>query len=144
MLDRMTPVAIGCTAMALAALVSNFVMVGMRWATLPDQVPRHFGLSGRPDAWGGKRIIWTYPVMSLAMFLVVGGVYVMETLVGNMALSPKDAEIVAVIAAYLAVVMLIITLRTFAVAEKPADGLGRMFVPVLMLGVIVIVLRYRG
>lgn len=35
---------------------------------LPETIPRHFGADGKPDAFSGKGIIWTLPVIGLAMY----------------------------------------------------------------------------
>lgn len=37
----------------LGILFSAFVLL-QAWSDLPDRVPRHFGVSGEPDAWGSK------------------------------------------------------------------------------------------
>ena len=35
---------------------------------LPETIPRHFGADGKPDAFSGKEIIWTLPVIGFAMY----------------------------------------------------------------------------
>jgi uncharacterized membrane protein len=35
---------------------------------LPETIPRHFGADGKPDAFSGKGIIWTLPVIGFAMY----------------------------------------------------------------------------
>ena len=39
------------------------------WDTLPEQIPTHFGISGRPDRWGGRWQAWLLPVVSLAVYV---------------------------------------------------------------------------
>ena len=36
---------------------------------LPAKIPIHFGISGQPDNYGGKALIWLLPVISLFFYL---------------------------------------------------------------------------
>ncbi|MFB2895230.1 DUF1648 domain-containing protein [Aerosakkonemataceae cyanobacterium BLCC-F50] len=40
------------------------------WFILPDVIPIHFNLSGQPNGWGSKAIIWLFP--ALAIIISVG------------------------------------------------------------------------
>src|SRR4030042_6341869 len=35
---------------------------------LPDEIPRHFNLSGEPDAFTGKEIIWLSPLLGMILW----------------------------------------------------------------------------
>lgn len=50
---------LGATALLLAS-----VFMAVRWPMIPQQIPRHFDLSGQADAWGSKS--------SLIVLLVAG------------------------------------------------------------------------
>ena len=48
------------------------------WDTLPDEIPTHFGITGRPDRWGGRWQAWLLPVVSLAVYVflsVISGMW---------------------------------------------------------------------
>lgn len=45
-------------------------LVWTHYARLPDEIPVHFGLTGRPDRWGPRRMIWLVPAVSAAMYLM--------------------------------------------------------------------------
>lgn len=49
---------------ALAAILYPLT----QWASLPGQIPCHYGLSGRPDRWGGR---WTL----VLMIVMTAGLY---------------------------------------------------------------------
>ncbi len=39
------------------------------WQSLPDQVPKHFGLVGQADAWGAKVWVLTLPMLSVLLYV---------------------------------------------------------------------------
>lgn len=45
----------------ILAIAASFVLVGINYAQLPDEIPVHFDLSGHPNSWGPKIIIWVLP-----------------------------------------------------------------------------------
>lgn len=53
-------------------LVSIFAMSVFFWNQLPARIPVHFGLSGAPDSWAPKSIIYIFliPMILLIMLLV--------------------------------------------------------------------------
>src|SRR6266545_2980313 len=51
---------------AVLGLVGAWVVVAVSWGSLPDHVPQHFGLTGRPDAWGGRGAILIGPSVATA------------------------------------------------------------------------------
>jgi hypothetical protein len=105
-------------------------------------VPRHYGLTGKPDAWGRKGVIWGYPAISLIMFTLVWGVFLHERSKPGSTLGPHDTELMALMSGYVSLIMLIITIRTFAVAEERAEGLGWWLAPALAAGIVIMVARY--
>jgi hypothetical protein len=56
--------------LALLAAVAPFLIVVQAWGSLPQQVPTHFGITGRPDRWGGRWQIWILPVLAPVMYCV--------------------------------------------------------------------------
>lgn len=53
-------------------LVSIFAMSVFFWNQLPAQIPVHFGLSGTPDSWAPKSVVYIFliPMILLVMLLV--------------------------------------------------------------------------
>lgn len=50
--------------------VGMIVCVGIvvqAWEALPERIPIHFGISGRPDGWGSKEAIALLPVVGLVL-----------------------------------------------------------------------------
>ncbi|MFI5273957.1 MAG: DUF1648 domain-containing protein [Ktedonobacterales bacterium] len=41
------------------------------WSTLPATVPAHFGISGRPDAYGGKTTLLLMPAIALVLTVLL-------------------------------------------------------------------------
>lgn len=54
---------------ALVAAILPLLIVLRAWDTLPEQIPAHFGITGRPDRWGGRWQAWLLPVVSLAVYV---------------------------------------------------------------------------
>ncbi|WP_109486581.1 DUF1648 domain-containing protein [Occallatibacter savannae] len=38
---------------------------------LPDRVPTHFDITGRPNAWGSPGVLWILPVVGLGLYLLM-------------------------------------------------------------------------
>ncbi len=56
-------------ALCLLALIGMGVLVVRSWATLPQQVPYHFDISGRPDRYGRRHSVFILPAVSLVMYI---------------------------------------------------------------------------
>ena len=55
----------------ITGLVALFLMIILPLVymnELPDEVPRHFNLSGEPDAFTGKEIIWLNPLLGMILW----------------------------------------------------------------------------
>ncbi len=53
-------------------LVGLLILIGLpviHYSTLPDTIPVHFGLSGKPDGFGSKALIWTLPIIGALIFI---------------------------------------------------------------------------
>ena len=49
------------------------LLVG-NYASLPNKVPSHFGITGCPNAWGTKAFLWIFPVMGVFMYVMLTGI----------------------------------------------------------------------
>jgi len=110
----------------LGALVLVWIVVALVWRVLPTQVPVHFGLDGRPDAWGAQKFILVLPALALLTFLTR---------------APKSVPIVAqVFSAVLRAIILVgfawSTIGGVRIARGKADGLGEWFAPCLFLSIV--------
>ena len=54
---------------SLIAVIVSFTLVNRAYSELPDRIPIHFGITGRPDSWGSKRWTWIVPVLSAIMWV---------------------------------------------------------------------------
>ncbi len=79
----LAPVATTGAALPVTALVTGAVLgllaIGYAWMhypDLPDTVPTHFGISGKPDAWRRKSFstVMLLPLMSLVLGIALGGI----------------------------------------------------------------------
>jgi uncharacterized membrane protein len=60
---------ISLIGLALCVLIPKLV-----WQTLPDRVPRHFGFSGKPDAWDGKGDLLSFAGISVLFYGILTAV----------------------------------------------------------------------
>ena len=140
----MTPIALACAGIALAAVLVNFVFVMTRISNMPDRVPVHFNIMGRPDRWAGKNFSWMYPIASFLLLAAIASI------ISNILRRPgsidsmaMDVELTSMIGAFVSLMMLAITLLMVAVARKKRQGLGRGFIPAVLVGVLLIILRHH-
>ncbi len=56
---------------AIAGLVATLAIAVRAWSVLPDIIPVHFGLDGRPNVWGSKSIVWMLPVLGLLNYIAL-------------------------------------------------------------------------
>jgi hypothetical protein len=54
-----------------SAVVFMCLIVGVSWHGLPEQVPSHFGISGRPDAWSERPTLLILPVVGIVFWIAL-------------------------------------------------------------------------
>ena len=59
---------------SLAAVAAGWFLVWSWWPEIPNEVPRHFGLFGKPDAWGPKIFVCTLPAVGTLVYLLITAV----------------------------------------------------------------------
>lgn len=52
-------------------LMGQFICLILRWNHMPDEIPTHFGLNGRVDAYGTKGSVLLLPVISILIYLLI-------------------------------------------------------------------------
>jgi uncharacterized membrane protein len=135
--------------LALVLMLVMFVLVGLNWSGMPQIVPTHYGASGAPDHWGPKRMAWVLPAVGFS-------IYVLLTTISRLAASGKvplnvpagvDAKSpdVRLETARLLTVIKVLVMATFAyivwrqTSSDPAQGLGALFLPVMLFAPLVVV-----
>lgn len=136
----MTPVTVASVAIAAAVVLFNVVFVVMRLPSLPDRMPVHFGIRGKPDRWAGRNFVWFYPAMSV----VIAAFMTLPLWIMHRKPHAVDAEMIAMLSAYIAVINLVLTSESIAIAQKRREGLGWWFIPVMLVGMLLILLRSVG
>ncbi|WP_071593339.1 DUF1648 domain-containing protein [Kamptonema formosum] len=64
-----SPAATVLDIVAAAGTVLSVALPVQSWKALPPVIPVHFGLSGMPDGWGAKAILWLFPALSAAIYM---------------------------------------------------------------------------
>lgn len=57
-------------ALSLFGLALLFIIPYTYYDQLAEVVPSHFGIDGKPDAWGGKNNIWLLPGIGLFVYVI--------------------------------------------------------------------------
>ncbi len=53
----------------LAGVAASIVVFGVFWPQLPERIPTHFGISGQPNAYGGKGVLILLAALSSGLGL---------------------------------------------------------------------------
>lgn len=129
------------TAAALGLLTMAFVTIKY-WPLLPETIPHHFGVSGKPDAWGGKWILWLLPGISLVLYVGLTilsrypHIYNYPWLITEKNAAAQYHLARTMIGALKAEIVLIFAYlqwQTIQVALGKAEGLGIAFLPAFLL-----------
>ncbi|RCR66179.1 DUF1648 domain-containing protein [Larkinella punicea] len=57
-------------ALTLLLLVGQVVLIIGYYAQLPETIPVHFGLAGKPDRWGGRGQLFIVPGLATFIFVI--------------------------------------------------------------------------
>lgn len=58
-------------ALAILGLLFLIVYPLYHYSSLPEEIPSHFGASGRPDDYQSKNIIWAFPALGVFIYLLL-------------------------------------------------------------------------
>ena len=120
---------------ALIAGLLPFLIILRAWETLPEEVPTHFGITGRPDRWGGRWQAWILPVVSIGLYVVfsiVTGTW--SWVLGRQAELPRGMELMVLMKPMACILMAYISRVTVRVARKETERLN----PWIMFGLVAI------
>ena len=122
-------------------LFTIFILL-QAWPTLPESVPRHFNASGEADGWGGKGSLLILPAIGFV-------IYVSLTVLNRFphifnypfALTEENVErqyrcarlLISALKAQMVWLFAYIEWQTIQTALGKAEGLGPMFMPVLLI-----------
>jgi len=86
------------TIEALALIVLGYLSWITYWALngpdqLPDRVPTHFDISGRPNAWGSPEILWVLPVVGLCLYVLITGLASIQFRTYNLPVRVTEANL---------------------------------------------------
>jgi uncharacterized membrane protein len=83
-------------AIGLLGLIGLLLLVVMNYSSLPEPVPHHFGITGRPDRYGGRWILLLMCAIALAMWAgMSAGGDTFGLLTGQAAAKPGEAFMLA-------------------------------------------------
>lgn len=119
------------------------------YGALPETIPRHYDATGKPDAFGEKAIIWTLPLLGLALFVFLSALRKSPFMFNyTVKITQDNAErqyalankMLRAISAIITCGFAYIGYGTVQTALGKQDGLSRVFTPVfliLIMGVVV-------
>jgi len=117
---------------AVAALLTMFVALASSWSSLPERVPRHFGITGKPDAWGGTATLYALPAIGVVLYIlltVVRAIPGSANLPGidRKTMTPAQSalaiEMLGWLKAQMAVLFAYLEIMTIRIARGNAEGL---------------------
>jgi len=129
------------TAAALGLLMMFYVAI-KSWPLLPETIPHHFGVSGKPDAWGDKWILWLLPGISLVLYV---GLTILSRyphiynypwpITEQNAAAQYHLARTMIVALKAEIILLFAYLQqqTIQIALGKAEGLGVAFLPIFLI-----------
>lgn len=58
-------------ALGALLMIAFFVVIGIKYSALPEQIPKHFNAAGEVDRWGSKSSIWFLPIVSVFLYALL-------------------------------------------------------------------------
>jgi len=138
-------------AVALLGLMTNFIVLAAYWSRLPNIVPTHFSISGKPDGWNSKWYLLIAPGVSLVLFI---GMTVIPRIRHRLnfpwGLTEANAErqyrlsrqLLGILKSVVTWLFAFLTWSTARVALGSEDGMRGAFTPVLVAAICLPVLIY--
>lgn len=127
--------------LAVFGLILSFILPLVFWSGLPERIPSHFDLAGRPDAWSGRNSIWILPGVSLFIFLLIllsrwlTGKYPNKMNIKGY--NPGQLHLVKLMLTYMNLEMVwmftVLTFLTIQVARGVREGLSVWLLPAVLL-----------
>ncbi|MGV3558822.1 DUF1648 domain-containing protein [Larkinella arboricola] len=125
-------------------LISQFLLIIGYYAHLPEVIPVHFGLNGKPDRWGSRATLFVVPTISTFLCLILWGVRQIPPDFYNMPapLTPENRERqvrntheMMAMTAFVIMVFMLWTLWEWARSAANTELVRSKLVPMIFLGV---------
>lgn len=122
-------IAAACLAVTPALLLLR------AWSSLPEEIPSHFGPSGRPDRWGARWQAWLLPLATIVVygtFSLLSGAW--SWLLDSQRELVPELELPVLMRLPIELLMTYMMWVVIRVARKEVDGLDlRIFYGLMLL-----------
>lgn len=119
--------------LAIVFLIIGWWVALGAYPRLPEKIPIHFGISGEPDGWGGRWMIFLMPV--IATLIVAMNWFIFTRLKGSPKMPAAMELPLHLLVFEMTALFTYITWRMTEVAFERAKGLGVWFLPITLLGI---------
>ena len=149
---------IGKTKIDYFLEITAFVLILLLWikvissySSLPEIVPKHYGFSGKPDAYGDKINILLLPSVGTVLFILLYVLtyfphtfnYPLKITEKNVVSVYKSAtRFIRILNLYLIFVFFVISYHSLEIAQQKAKALGVVTVPMLIIGLLVLIISF--
>lgn len=141
--------------LALLGIGIQILLIIQSWGVIPDTVPVHFGISGKPDSYGEKKSLFFLPITAIIIFSALTFLGHYPKLISALLSLPEvdDAEkskglfqttilFIRLIKLILVWLLTYINWRVIQIATGKAENLGFVFIGfIFSLILIIVVLR---
>ena len=152
--EKVSSLQIAYELLAASGLLFHIVLITRAWASLPSTIPVHYGLSGQPNAWGGKIELLELPVVSVILYVGLTWLARYPHKLNPWTITERNAEqlyrlaksSVGAVKGLLVWLFTAITWQTIRVAMGQTGGLGGAFIAVILgiTGITVVVYVLLG
>ncbi|MFQ5628829.1 MAG: DUF1648 domain-containing protein [bacterium] len=138
----------GVEIVGIIALVTMIVLPAVQYHSLPDLIPRHFDLSGQPDAFGSNAFIWILPVVGIFVFLLLSLLNLFPHVFNYLVpITPDNAAKQYLVATRMMRILktLVLVMFCFIIYEMmnfapgKSTGLGEFFLPAVLVALLGVV-----
>lgn len=132
-------------------VVASFVYIIIYYSQLPDEIPIHYGLDGKPDDFANKSSIWSIPILSLLMFIGLTYLskiqipynFAAKSVVKNAAyLKIIKYRFIQALNAIIAFIFFFLTYKTVQIGLGNDTGLGNYFIYLVIIGMFAPIVVY--
>ena len=144
---KLQPTKTDCLLEAIGFIGIIFIVVFVRafYNDLPDTIPRHFNLTGTPDGFGGKSILFTLSAVTIVTYLILTvGLRFPHIFNYPFEITEENAErqyknmtlMVRFIKTFIVMAFVYLTYATIKIGLGEMQGLGAWFTPVTLVSVL--------
>lgn len=117
---------------ALAALLTSLFWLKSQVGNIPERIPVHFGITGKPDRWGSRWTLVFYVVLAVGLYvgMSIGG-GTLDLIAGQIHTSPKERFLFC----YVKVFMVLLFFYVYWITIQVARGKATRFNLMIPLGI---------